>query len=212
MNQPSLTFSDSSTDFDPLAIIMAGSRPATPPKPRAPLHYYRCNVCLKPLTAEARHQVITCHICEGKAVYLGRAGAGNHLLQDREKCPCDLRCTNAIGPNCDCKCGGLNHGTGLIVEVTETVGTIPKANGRPDFKHKAMAEEYRKALASFAAACRDRYGPDCFDAFGTPRMTGRDYWQYTKARKMKIEAQAMKSQSHRIEKLRTAASYIQKKD
>lgn len=23
---------------------------------------------------------------------------------------CDSRCTNATGPNCDCSCGGANHG------------------------------------------------------------------------------------------------------
>jgi len=25
---------------------------------------------------------------------------------------CDSRCTNAVGPNCDCSCGGKNHGSG----------------------------------------------------------------------------------------------------
>lgn len=25
---------------------------------------------------------------------------------------CDARCTNATGPNCDCSCGGKNHGLG----------------------------------------------------------------------------------------------------
>ena len=26
---------------------------------------------------------------------------------------CDSRCTHAKGPNCDCSCGGKNHGSGL---------------------------------------------------------------------------------------------------
>lgn len=28
--------------------------------------------------------------------------------------PCDARCTNAIGPSCDCSCGGKNHGGGYL--------------------------------------------------------------------------------------------------
>lgn len=29
---------------------------------------------------------------------------------------CDSRCTNAIGPDCNCACGGANHGAGHSVE------------------------------------------------------------------------------------------------
>ena len=25
-------------------------------------------------------------------------------------CPCDVRCTSAIGPECNCACNGANHG------------------------------------------------------------------------------------------------------
>jgi hypothetical protein len=27
---------------------------------------------------------------------------------------CDARCTNATGPNCECSCGGKNHGQSFI--------------------------------------------------------------------------------------------------
>ncbi len=27
---------------------------------------------------------------------------------------CDSRCQNAIGPSCDCQCGGANHGLGWV--------------------------------------------------------------------------------------------------
>lgn len=30
---------------------------------------------------------------------------------------CDARCMNAKGPNCDCSCGGANHGRGYHVEL-----------------------------------------------------------------------------------------------
>lgn len=29
-------------------------------------------------------------------------------------CPCDGRCTSAKGPNCDCSCGGANHGADYL--------------------------------------------------------------------------------------------------
>jgi len=32
--------------------------------------------------------------------------AGKH----RPDHPCDARCTSARGPNCECSCGGMNHG------------------------------------------------------------------------------------------------------
>lgn len=33
-----------------------------------------------------------------------------------EKHTCDARCLNAIGPNCECSCGGKNHGAGYSAE------------------------------------------------------------------------------------------------
>jgi hypothetical protein len=35
---------------------------------------------------------------------------------------CDSRCMNAIGPNCDCSCGGANHGRGHHVELRFDLG------------------------------------------------------------------------------------------
>lgn len=32
-----------------------------------------------------------------------------------EKHTCDARCVNAIGPNCECSCGGENHGGGYAI-------------------------------------------------------------------------------------------------
>ncbi|MBA7628826.1 hypothetical protein ES703_36322 [subsurface metagenome] len=33
---------------------------------------------------------------------------------------CDARCYNAKGPDCDCCCGGLNHGKGLQKAIENT--------------------------------------------------------------------------------------------
>lgn len=34
-----------------------------------------------------------------------------------ETVPCDARCTGARGPNCECSCGGANHGHGNAVSA-----------------------------------------------------------------------------------------------
>lgn len=34
-----------------------------------------------------------------------------------EKRVCDGKCYNALGPDCDCICGGMNHGVGYIQAV-----------------------------------------------------------------------------------------------
>lgn len=47
---------------------------------------------------------------------VGRTRAGR-LLTPEERSPCDGRCTNARGPNCDCRCGGANHGSRRVVTV-----------------------------------------------------------------------------------------------
>jgi hypothetical protein len=34
---------------------------------------------------------------------------------------CDARCLNALGPNCECSCGGENHGRGHQAELIFTI-------------------------------------------------------------------------------------------
>ena len=54
----------------------------------------------------APHQVpyLPCERC-------GRPMAGKPLHgQHNPAVPCDRRCTGAIGHNCECSCGGRNHG------------------------------------------------------------------------------------------------------
>jgi mRNA-degrading endonuclease HigB of HigAB toxin-antitoxin module len=46
------------------------------------------------------------------------------LVVEKEKAPCDKRCTHASGPSCNCRCGCKNHGTGRLVTVEVTDGKI----------------------------------------------------------------------------------------
>lgn len=43
--------------------------------------------------------------CECGATYTMRAVNGVKTTK-----PCDARCMGAVGPSCDCSCGGENHG------------------------------------------------------------------------------------------------------
>lgn len=49
------------------------------------------------------------------------------LVEEGQAAPCDGRCTNAVGPTCDCVCGGRNHGTKALVTVSFDRGPVPVA-------------------------------------------------------------------------------------
>lgn len=65
------------------------------------------------------------------------------LVKTEERCPCDARCTNAEGPNCDCQCGGVNHGTQALVTITVDAGPVPVANVRPTAQALWDLKEYQ---------------------------------------------------------------------
>ena len=46
------------------------------------------------------------------------------LVIERIAAPCDGRCTNASGPDCDCVCGGENHGSRRLVVIRSDGGSI----------------------------------------------------------------------------------------
>jgi len=78
------------------------------------------------------------------------------LVKDENGSPCDARCTHARGPSCECKCGGANHGSGLLVAVTLDQGGIPVAHVAPDARVKA--DQFRSLAASVRAGIETRYG------------------------------------------------------
>jgi hypothetical protein len=93
-------------------------------------HYGRCSYCERPLAFEAERTEIQfildqpCPLCGEKALrYMGRVQRKN-LVKDITKSICDARCTNAIGPHCDCPCGNINHGTKKLVVFNKIVGKL----------------------------------------------------------------------------------------
>jgi hypothetical protein len=53
--------------------------------------------------ANLRGDVFRCHCGKGVAV---KAIAGRYVPERK----CGARCLGAVGPACDCQCGGENHG------------------------------------------------------------------------------------------------------
>lgn len=72
---------------------------------------------------------------------MGHVEKFNFVTGYHNECPCDGRCTNARGPNCDCQCGGENHGTGRTITITH-YGTEPKIV-LPDKKLVSQGIEFR---------------------------------------------------------------------
>jgi hypothetical protein len=47
-----------------------------------------------------------------RALYLRFERVHGHV---NAEVPCNARCTGARGPNCECQCGGKNHGAGNVM-------------------------------------------------------------------------------------------------
>lgn len=117
--------------------------------------YWRCTDCLSVVAIEqdmtgGRNALVNgkweyvsnapkCE-CGGRFTLMGKVQRAR-LVLSHERCACDHKCTNATGPNCDCSCGGVNHGTGRVVTVVTDEGGVPTVRGAD----MAVAEEFRAA-------------------------------------------------------------------
>lgn len=128
-------------------------------------HFYRCADCLSVAATETKIHPIQnppnyvlsfgeCAACNGRIEYLGDVHR-NRLQKTELHVPCDSRCTGAIGPHCDCSCGGVNHGSNRLVEVVIEVGKLPRLLVPSDAKSKA--ETYRALLQSVREAHHARF-------------------------------------------------------
>ena len=120
---------------------------------------------------DGRRQRIQC-ACGGEMEHMGRV-EGDRLTKTEYRCPCDGRCTGALGPNCDCQCGGANHGSGRVVEVQIDAG---RAVARPLnlAQSQMVADEYRRALAA-------------------ARARGWPSWKLNRVRDMKVHKNRMEA-------------------
>lgn len=142
-------------------------------------HYFKCIDCFAPLAIETtkdtswREEDLRCPHCNGYLAWMGRVGGGGHTVQQQvSDCPCDERCTCAVGPNCDCRCGGANHGIGMVWKVV-TVGDTNRLEAasatatRKQAKHAAAGAEWRDLVARY-----HRAWDAAFDAVTTRRAAG----------------------------------------
>ncbi len=121
------------------------------------ISYHRCEDCLsvfalKNIPAWPRAKCA----CGGDCEFMGFVEKAR-LVKTEHRCPCDHRCTNAGGPNCDCSCGGANHGTQKLVECTVDLGKAPVAQNAPNY---AVCEELGQALGRMDHLLRVKFGDD----------------------------------------------------
>lgn len=123
--------------------------------------FYRCVGCLSVTaanveltqrwTGKAYGAPGRCGACGDEVESMGRVGSAGRIVKDSLRCPCDERCTGALGPNCECKCGGANHGTNMLVKVETDVGGVPVLRPIDADKAVRVAEEYRSLLGLLVA-------------------------------------------------------------
>jgi len=111
-------------------------------------HFWKCPLCLTVAATEGSNVgSLSCGYCKVAMSYMGRVSQ-NRLVRTEERCKCDARCTFATGPNCDCQCGGVNHGSKVLVEVTIDCGAVPTANVKPTAQALWDLKEYQTLRAT----------------------------------------------------------------
>lgn len=131
--------------------------------------FYRCEDCLAVAAVDGKRGEVengwgqinaACGACGGRMEHMGQVGSDPHrLVTLGEQTPCDDRCTFATGPKCNCKCGGDNHGSKLLVIVTRDAGERPTVTPARDIsRHRLLAESYRMTRDAARARLDQRYG------------------------------------------------------
>ncbi len=174
-------------------------------------HWYRCSSCLTGFAVDAGSPVLSshapdalalslvCSVCGGTgASYMGaQADHSRRLTHTETRCACDARCTGAVGKVCECACGGINHGTGRVVEVTIDDGAAPIGALRMSPKARTNA----KARAAEWAAALELAGP-ILTAIRARRAAGewlpRDQWL---ALRSASDARTAKTHAARLRRL-----------
>lgn len=184
-----------STDL--LDIMFSAPCAPMPPKPIGPVNrwFYRCLDCLSVIAVEQElkpfhwergiYQVGRCGACNAWLESMGCVDRGR-LVRDEVRSACDDRCTSARGPNCDCKCHGKNHGSGLVVTVQVDAGGIPVAQVSASAKYRA--EQFRELCATWEREHAKVYGAviaaksagqyvRSFDGYLTGTRLRREYYK-----------------------------------
>lgn len=138
---------------------------ASPQLPGVTRHYFRCIDCLTPFcaTLETNKNTPGHAAPQGTECQCGNATAFEYMGKVRGRfytktetvtdCQCNQICAHARGPNCECDCGGSNHGLGVMLVLKETArGKVREA--RATKKAVAHSEWYRAKVAELTEALR----------------------------------------------------------
>jgi len=131
--------------------------------------FYRCADCLAVAAVDGKRAELevgwsklgaACGACGGRMEHMGQVGAdSSRLVTLGEQTPCDDRCTFATGPKCNCKCGGENHGSKLLVIVTRDAGERPTVTSAQNLaQHRLLAGEYRTIRDAARERIEAHYG------------------------------------------------------
>lgn len=97
-------------------------------------HFARCLYCERPISFECESVEVefilsqACPLCGEKELhYMGEVHQSD-IVKKSLKSACDLRCTNAVGPKCNCLCVNENHGTHRMVVYNKIVGKLEVVN------------------------------------------------------------------------------------
>lgn len=183
------------------------------PKPVEPTGHWRAYRAASDL-AHLRPYTPTCAHCDTAVEAMGIVTATGGVALTTTDTVCDWSCQSALGPTCDCKCGGANHGDTLArkIVILEHRAKAPVVTVDDPAAAKARAEEYRAAVATATAALKARYvGVDAImakKAAGT-WLDNREFsilLNYRRAYKILDEAKSMKTHKARMKKLTALAA------
>jgi hypothetical protein len=161
-------------------------------------HFLKCSFCERPMSVNAEKPeeikfILTqaCPLCGELAFrYMGRVQQTN-LVKTGVKSTCDLRCTNSVGPKCNCVCQNANHGTHRLVIFDKVVGRLEVVekdllNGNETYlariKRMALAKNSIKVKVITFLNYKFR---DVLD-FGKPgkEFANDAYWKYYQYKQM----------------------------
>lgn len=138
-------------------------------------YYYKCFDCLSPMVAEERQDNSAECFCGGLLSYMGVVKQDGHVHNEYSATPCNTLCTDATGPNCNCSCGGKNHGVQQRADIRrdEDRGV---AILTPPNKEKCIvvATEYRAAREAAWKRLEEQYGSDLTT---TTKWLERPLWE-----------------------------------
>lgn len=162
--------------------------------------YFKCEWCERPFACECPREDVeavrkaNCPLCgEAKVRVMGRVEKSN-IVRGGVRAACDLRCTNSVGPRCDCRCNCEFHGTHKLVSFDKIVGKLAVVNKDLLNDNEAyLARIKRMALAKNSIKVKVitflnyQYRvilAETKEKGGYWKLSSEDYWKYLKYKEM----------------------------